>query len=86
MLSDAMPVKSYPRITIDLNQFKDTFGDVDENTAFYVQGRICARTHTDYCNTVEVEVRKISASEPESKVALISPADQELKKLRGRSL
>lgn len=91
MLSDAVnpQEKCYPRFTVDLTQFDDIYGEVDDNVTFTIQGRICARTHTDYCRTVEVEVRKISGkddSQEAPKVAVINIADQELSKLKRRSL
>lgn len=89
MLSDMpmSPPKSYPRLTVDVDQFPGIDGDVDENFSGVIQGRICGRSHTDYCNTVEIEITKISdveAGDTPMRIAMIGIADQELSKLKGK--
>lgn len=82
------PSKSYPRFTIDLDQFPGLEADVDEEIEITLRSRVSGITHTDYCHTMDLEVRSIAqpGDARPSKIALVSAADQELEKLKGRSL
>lgn len=81
--------KIYPRFTVDLDQFPGLSGELDEEVELHLKGRICGLTHNDYSHSMEVEVRSLSHPDHSHgdmpKIALVSIADQELEKLRGKS-
>lgn len=79
-LADVTTEKVYPRFTVDLDQFKDLAADVDEGVELTLRGRVCSRNHTDYCNTMEIEVQAIGVPS----AADFNEADRALAKLKGR--
>jgi hypothetical protein len=57
---DAPAPKIYPRFTVDLDQFPGLECEVDETVELHLRGRVCARNHNDWGNTMDVEVTSIA--------------------------
>lgn len=77
------PAKSYPRFTVDLDQFPDLKADVDESVELHLRGRVCALTHTDWCNSMEVEVMSVAVpTHTHESVGLLNEADRALGKMK----
>lgn len=83
------PEKIYPRLSIDLDQFPGLEGDLDEEIEFHGRGRVCGLTHNDYSHSMDLEIRSLAHPDHTHgempKIALVSIADQELSKLKGKS-
>lgn len=54
------PAKTYPRFTVDLDQFPGLRADVDESIDLHLRGRVCSITHNDWSHSMDVEVTSIA--------------------------
>jgi len=82
LLPEAPSGKVYPRFTVDLDKFPKLKADVDESVELHLKGRVCGVTHTDYCNSMDVEVQSIAA--PNHTHDSENAADKEYERLRGK--
>lgn len=72
----ATPPKIYPKFCVDLDQFPDLEAGVDEYVDLRLRGRVCSRNHSDYGNTMDLEVMALA------KDAGSNEADKALGKLK----
>jgi len=56
----APETKSYPRFTVDLDQFPGLQAEVDEVVELHLRGRVCGITHNDYCHSMDIEVTSVA--------------------------
>lgn len=77
------PAKSYPRFTVDLDQFPGLQCDVDESVELTLRGRVSALTHNDWSHSMEIEVTSIAVpSHTHESVGPRNEADAALGKLK----
>jgi len=78
-----VPAKIYPRFNIDVKEFPELQGNVDEHIEFRVRGRICERVHNDWSNSITVEALAISkCGEKEAATGPYNEADKAMEKLK----
>jgi len=84
----ALPEKPLPRLCIDLEDYPELEGDVDDIVEFRVRGRICSKQHSDYCKTQDIECKAIyDAAKATPTVGPLNEADKALGKLKaGRQM
>jgi len=75
--------RSYPRFTVDLDQFPGLEADVDESVELHLKGRVCSVEHSDYCHSMQVEVQSVAIpTHTHDSIGPMNEADKALGKMR----
>ena len=91
-MNDVMAVpetskKIYPRLSIDLDQFPDLKGDVDETGELHICYRVCSVQHNEYSHSMDLEITSIAVPRHshEDVKGSGNEADRSLNKLKSPS-